>query len=52
MTIIEAKAYLAHSWVLHPDYRPENSPQHNLYEPVNVRLTFSHWKHEQTKGQV
>ena len=52
MNIDQAKAYLAHSWVLHPDYRPERAPQHNLYEPVNVRLTFAHWKHEQAKGRA
>ena len=52
MTITEAKAYLANSWVLHPDYRAENCPQHNVHEPVNVRLTFAHWKHEQMKGQA
>ncbi len=46
MTIDECKAYLAHSWVLHPDYRAETCPQHSVYEPVNVRLTFAHIKHE------
>ena len=45
MTIDECKAYLANSWVLHPDYRPERSPQHSVYEPVNIRLTFAHIKH-------
>jgi len=50
MTITEAKAYLANSWVLHPDYRPENCPQHSCYEPVNVRLTFAHIKHAADKN--
>ncbi len=51
MTITEAKAYLANSWVLHPDYRAERAPQHNLYEPVNIRLTFAHIKHEGAKHE-
>jgi len=45
MNLSEAKAYLANSWVLHPDYRLDANPQHNLYEPVNIRLTFAHLKH-------
>jgi hypothetical protein len=45
MTLIEAKQYLGDKYVLSPNYRPETSPQHNLYEPVNVRLTFAHIRH-------
>ncbi len=52
VNITEAKAYLAHSWVLHPDYRPERHPQHSPFEPVNIMLTIAHWKHEQAKGQA
>ncbi len=52
MTIDECKAYLAHSWVLHPDYRPERHPQHSPVEPVNIMLTIAHWKHEQGKEQA
>jgi len=51
MTITEAKAYLAHSWVLHPDYRAERHPQHSPFEPVNIRLTFAHIKHSAGKDQ-
>jgi len=49
VTIDECKAYLAHSWVLHPDYRPERHPQHSSFEPVNIRLTFAHIKHSAGK---
>jgi hypothetical protein len=45
VSIDEAKAYLGDRWSLHPNYRPERHPQHNRYEPVNIRLTFSHLKH-------
>jgi len=50
MTIDEAKAYLGAQYVLHPDYRLEANPQHNLYEPVNIRLTFAHLKHSADKN--
>jgi hypothetical protein len=42
MTLTEAKQYLGDSYVLSPNYRLEESPWHNLYEPVNVALTFQH----------
>ena len=46
MNLSEAKAYLGDRHVLSPNYRPEDNPQHSLYEPVNVRLTFAHVRHE------
>jgi hypothetical protein len=45
MNILEAKAYLGDKYVLSKNYRPEQNPNHNLYEPVNVRLTFAHLRH-------
>jgi hypothetical protein len=45
MTLEEAKQYLGDSYVLSPSYRLEDSPQHSLYEPVNVALTFAHVRH-------
>jgi hypothetical protein len=51
MTLDQAKAYLGAQYVLHADYRPEHCPQHNVYEPVNIRLTFAHWKHQGAKHE-
>jgi hypothetical protein len=45
MTITEAKAFLGDRYVLSPNYRLEDNPQHSLHEPVNVRLTFAHVKY-------
>lgn len=45
MTLDEAKSFLGDRYVLSPNYRIEDCPQHSLYEPVNVRLTFAHVKH-------
>ncbi len=46
MNLSEAKAYLGDRYVLSPNYRPQDNPQHSLYEAVNVRLTFAHVRHE------
>ncbi len=45
MTLDEAKEYLGARYVFHPDYSSAANPQHNPYEPVNIRLTFAHIKH-------
>jgi hypothetical protein len=37
MTIDQAKSYLGTSWVLHPDYQPQE--QHSAYALVNVGIT-------------
>jgi hypothetical protein len=37
MTIEQAKSYLGTSWVLHPDYQPQE--QHSSYALVNVGIT-------------
>jgi hypothetical protein len=38
MNLEEAKAYLGEKWVGHKNYQAQ--PQHNLYEPVDVRRTM------------
>ena len=42
MTLKEAKEFLGDRWVLSPNYDPKESPQHSVYEHVNVALTFAH----------
>jgi hypothetical protein len=51
MTLDEAKQYLGNRYVLNPNYRHEDNPQHSLYEPVNIRLTFAHIRHSDVKQQ-
>jgi hypothetical protein len=51
LTLDEAKAYLGDKYVLSPNYKPAENPQHNVYEHVNIALTISHVRHGKLKAE-